>query len=75
MTIEELKQDLLGKTYPNEVQIFVDQLVTDVPKFLRVSFIELEKWTKDIEKCPAYVRLIRFRAAVQPATTVSEDQA
>lgn len=64
MTIEELKQELLGKEYPETVQIYVDQKVTDVPKFLHVSFIELEKWTKDIEKCPAYVRLIRFRDAV-----------
>lgn len=68
MNIEELKQELLGKEYPEAVQIYVDQKVTDIPKFLRVSFIELEKWAKDIEKCPAYVRLIRFRDAVSVKT-------
>jgi len=64
MTIEELKQELLGKEYPERVQIFVDQVVFDVPKFLKVAFIEVEQWNKDLEKCPAYLRLMRFRDAV-----------
>lgn len=68
MTKEELKQELLGKTFPERVQIGPDQVVVDVPLFLRIQFIELDKWTKDITKCPAYVRLVRFKEAVsQPA--------
>lgn len=64
MRIEELKSELLGKTYPNEVRIHVDQVVVDVPLFLKVSFIEAEQWTRDLEKCPGWVRLIRFKEAV-----------
>ena len=65
MTIEELKQVLLNKDFPKDVQISEDQVVIDVDLFLHVQFIELEKWTKDITKCPAYVRLIRFKEALK----------
>lgn len=64
MTKEELKQNLSGKTFPESVQIGPDQVVVDVPLFLRIQFIELDKWTKDITKCPAYVRLMRFMDAI-----------
>lgn len=64
MNIEELKAELLGKEYPKEVRISTDQIVTDVPLFLKVSFIEIEQWTRDIQKCPAWVRLNRFKEAL-----------
>ncbi len=64
MTIEELKAELLGKNYPSEVRIGVDHLVVDVPLFLKVSFIEAEQWAKDLEKCPGWIRLMRFKEAV-----------
>lgn len=64
MSIDELKVELLGKDYPEEVRIHVDQVVVDVPLFLKVSFIEAEQWTKDLEKCPGWVRLIRFKEAI-----------
>ena len=64
MTIEELKQELLGKTYPEKVQISEDQVVVNVPLFLRIQFIELEQWQRDITKCPGYVRLLKFKNAV-----------
>jgi len=67
MSIDELKAELLGKSYPSEVQINIDQVVIDVPLFLRVSFIEAELWTKDLEKCPGWIRLIRFKNAVSGA--------
>jgi len=65
VTREELKQDLLGKSYPNEVCISADQVVVDVSLFLRIQFIELDQWAKDITKCPAYVRLMKFKEAVK----------
>jgi len=68
MSIEELKAELLDKSYPAEVRINVDQVVIDVPLFLRVSFIEAEQWTKDLSKCPGWVRLLRFKNAVSPDT-------
>lgn len=71
MSIEELKAELLGKTYPEKVQINEDQIVIDVPKFLKVSFIEAEQWTRDLEKCPGWVRLIRFKEAINPSPTVA----
>lgn len=75
MSIEELKAELLGKEYPDEVRIHVDQVVVDVPLFLRVSFIEAEQWTKDLEKCPGWVRLIRFKEAIAAAETNQEEAA
>jgi hypothetical protein len=65
VTKEELQQELLGKTYPEQVQISEDQIVVDVPLFLKVQFIELDKWQKDITKCPGYVRLMKFKEALK----------
>ncbi|MCA5004937.1 DUF6965 family protein [Sphingobacterium bovistauri] len=64
MTIEELKEELLGKTFPEQVQISDDQIVVDVALFLKVQFIEVDQWQRDITKCPGYVRLMRFRGAL-----------
>lgn len=64
MSIEELKQECLGKTFPDNVKISEDQIVVDVPLFLRIQFIELEQWQRDITKCPGYVRLMKFKGAV-----------
>jgi hypothetical protein len=68
MNIDELKQELLGKIYPNEIQISKDQRVFDVDKFLKTQFIIIENWTRDIEKCPGYVRLLKFREAIKQQT-------
>lgn len=65
MTVEELKTVLLNKEFPNKVNISQDQVVTDVNKFLDVQFLECEAWKKDIKKCPAYVRLIKFYEALK----------
>ncbi|MGN0002651.1 MAG: DUF6965 family protein [Sphingobacterium composti] len=64
MNIEELKKELLGKTFSEKVQISEDQIVVDVPLFLKIQFIELEQWQRDITKCPAYVRLMKFKEAI-----------
>ena len=64
MTIDELKQELLGKTYPEKVQISEDQIVVDVSLFLKIQFIELEQWQREITKCPGYVRLMKFKEAI-----------
>lgn len=64
MSIEELKAELLNKSYASEVRISVDQIVLDVPLFLKISFLEAEQWTKDLEKCPAWQRLLKFKEAV-----------
>lgn len=64
MTVDEMKNELSGRTYPEKVRISVDQVVVDIPTFLNVSFIEVENWKKDIHKCPAWGRLLKFRNAV-----------
>ncbi|MBP3942862.1 hypothetical protein J5U18_04670 [Sphingobacteriaceae bacterium WQ 2009] len=64
MTIEELKAELTNKSYPEEVRIAVDMVVTNVPHFLSASFAAAERWTKDLEKCPAWLRLQKFKEAV-----------
>ncbi|NQD72257.1 hypothetical protein HP439_16145 [Sphingobacterium shayense] len=66
MTIEELRIALLGKTYPDPVQISADQRVTDAENFLKIQFIEVDLWTREIEKCPAYLRLLKFFNATKP---------
>ncbi len=63
MTMDELQATLLGKTYPGIIQISADQTVTDAETFLKIQFIEMDLWTKEIEKCPAYLRLLKFYQA------------
>lgn len=64
MTVEELKRELSGRSFPERVTISPDQVVFDVELFLRIQFIIIDAWKKDIQKCPAYVRLMRFRDAL-----------
>ena len=64
MTIDELKQALSGRSFPPEVMISPDQVVFDAELFLRTQFIMVDAWKKDIEKCPAYIRLVRFNDAI-----------
>nr|WP_189625797.1 hypothetical protein [Sphingobacterium griseoflavum] len=54
----------MGKSFPDEVTISPDQVVFDVELFLKTQFIMLDLWKKDIEKSPAYIRLMRFREAI-----------
>ncbi|MGO1243036.1 MAG: DUF6965 family protein [Sphingobacterium sp.] len=68
MIIEELKKELLGKTYPETVQISADQVVADAATFLKIQFIEVDLWTKEKEKCPAYLRLLKFHEATRKTT-------
>lgn len=66
MTVEDLKNELLGKEYPEVVQISPHQKVFDVTKFLEVQLYEAENWKrKDITKCPAYYRLMQFYEATR----------
>lgn len=65
MTVEDLKNELLGKTYPSEVRISKDQVVIDVERFLRIQFDGCDNWTKVIEKSPYYVRLMKFYEATK----------
>ncbi|PRD56611.1 DUF6965 family protein [Sphingobacterium gobiense] len=65
ITIEELKSELLAKSLPERVEISQEQVVVDVDTFLKIQFIEVEAWKKDLEKCPAYLRLMKFREAIK----------
>ena len=70
ITVDELKSELLGQSFPVEVKISEEQLVVDVETFLKIQFIEVDSWKKDLEKCPAYLRLLKFREALKQ---LSED--
>lgn len=72
MTVEDLRNELYGRTFPKEVQINPDQIVVDIELFLRIQFIECDNWKKDITKCPAYVRLVRFWEAVSKEKSLPE---
>ncbi|TDQ79598.1 DUF6965 family protein [Sphingobacterium yanglingense] len=66
MTVEDLKNELLGKEYPEVVQVGAHQKVVDVAKFLEIQFLECELWKKkDITKCPAHYRLMQFYEATR----------
>lgn len=65
MTVEDLKNELKGKTYPTEIRISQDQVVIDVDLFLKIQFDGCDSWTKDIMKCPYYVRLVKFYEATK----------
>lgn len=66
MTVEDLKNELLGKEYPEGIMVGKHQKVVDVKKFLEVQFYECENWPrKDITKCPGYYRLIQFYEATK----------
>ncbi len=70
MSIDELKEALLNRTYPERVQISSDQVVIDVPKFLEIQFLECELWKKkDITKCPGHLRLVKFYEATKVEDT------
>lgn len=65
MTLEDLKNELFGKSFPSEVKISDDQIVIDVERFLRVQFDICDRWKKHISKCPSYIRLLKFHEATK----------
>ncbi|MCY4779444.1 hypothetical protein ORI89_07270 [Sphingobacterium sp. UT-1RO-CII-1] len=65
MTVEELKTALLNRDFPETVKIDKHQVVSEVDKFLKIQFIEIDIWKKEIIKSPAYLRLLAFHEAVR----------
>lgn len=60
MTIDELKEALLSKEYPENIRLAPHIVVGNAHNFLRIQFLECEMWKKDLVKCPAYERLVAF---------------
>ncbi|WKK60034.1 MULTISPECIES: hypothetical protein [unclassified Sphingobacterium] len=65
MTLAELRAALLGKSFPESVQINSSSTVTESGKFLAIQFADCERWTRELEKCPAYIRLVQFYEATK----------
>lgn len=65
MTVQELKEALQGKQFTAPVELAPHEVVQDVEQFLRIQFIEVDLWKKEITKCPAYLRLVKFYEAVK----------
>ncbi|UIR57262.1 hypothetical protein LZQ00_05460 [Sphingobacterium sp. SRCM116780] len=65
MTIEELKEYFDSVSLPNEIQITIDMHVFDMPKFIQSNLAALERWTKEKEKCPSYLRLMNLKDALE----------
>lgn len=61
MTIEEFKAYFETVSLPTEAQITIDMHIFDVPKFIQSNIAALERWTKDLDKCPSYSRLLNFK--------------
>ena len=74
MTIQELKDALLQKRYTAPIRLGAHAvIVEDVDKFLKVQFIECDNWKKDLDKCPAYERLMKFYEVVHAEDDVVAD--
>ena len=65
MTIEELKEYFNTVSLPNEIKITVDMHIFDTPKFLQANLAALERWNRELEKCPSYLRLINLKNALE----------
>ncbi|MGJ1265002.1 DUF6965 family protein [Sphingobacterium spiritivorum] len=65
MDAAELKQYFSSRELPTEIRIAPHMVVTNVPEFLRISFICVDMWEKDVEKCPSWVRLQLLRDAIE----------
>jgi len=65
MTLDELRQFFQSQDLPTELRIAPDMVVTDVEKFISISFLVADSWTRDLEKCPEYLRLIKFKEALE----------
>lgn len=65
MTLAELRAVLLGKSFTEPVQINSSSTVSEPDKFLAIQFADCERWSREIEKCPAYIRLVQFYEATK----------
>ena len=65
MTPEELKQYFASIDLPESLEIQQDMQVFDVEKFISTSFIHVGLWKKDLSKCPSWVRLLKFKEALE----------
>ena len=61
MTVDELKEALLGREYATPIRLGDHAVITSDPAlFLRTQFIECDRWRGELIKCPAYLRLLKF---------------
>jgi len=65
MTPEELQQYFQSRELPKSLEIQQDMQVFDVERFISTSFIHVGLWKKDLSKCPSWVRLLKFKEALE----------
>jgi len=65
MTPEELQHYFQSKDLPETLEIQQDMQVFDVQRFLSTSFIHVSLWQKDLSKCPSWIRLLKFKDALE----------
>lgn len=65
MTIEELNEYFNTVSLPNDIQLTIDMHIFDLPQFLKANLAALERWKRDVEKCPSYLRLINLKKALE----------
>ncbi|WP_293954932.1 MULTISPECIES: DUF6965 family protein [unclassified Sphingobacterium] len=65
MTPEELQEYFRSKDLPDTLEIQQDMQVFDVQRFLSTSFIHVSLWKKDLSKCPSWIRLLKFKDALE----------
>jgi hypothetical protein len=65
MTPEELQEYFQSRDLPQSLEIQQDMQVFDVERFISTSFIHVGLWKKDLSKCPSWVRLLKFKEALE----------
>lgn len=70
MTPEELKGELSGLNLPTSFKLSKWENIVDVNGFLDTSFDIVEAWSRGLDSCPAWERLLRFYEAIKKPGTL-----
>ena len=68
LTPEQLQEELMGKDYPNNIQINPATIVIDARPFLAIQFDMVARHKGDIQRSAAWQRLREFYAATRENT-------
>ena len=60
MDLDQLRKELFQREYENNIRIAPHMVILNTQRFLEKQFRDCEKWTKELDKCPSYERLMKF---------------
>ena len=68
LSTEDLKEYFSSVQIPKQIKIAADMEVIDSDLFIQASFDAIQRWTKDLDKCPSYLRLLKLKEALESDT-------